>query len=83
MDRTALTRRDGRKRPAAVEPTPLSTTDNHPIRYIVDRVSASEPLQHIVALDVNVDGVHILEAAKRSAECRCAVTLPLKDVGAP
>ena len=83
LDRTALTRRDGRKRAASVEPAPLPTSDSHPIRYIVDRVSAGEPLQHIVALDVNVDGVHILEAAKRSAECRCAVTLPLKDVGAP
>ena len=81
LDRTALAHREGRKPAVAIDTTPLAPPENNPIRYMIDRVSSGEPLGHIVALDVNVNAVQILAAAKRSAECGCAVQLPLTGVG--
>ena len=77
MDRDSLTHREGRKAAMRVEAAKLDPTASHPIRYMIDRVSRGEPLEHIVALDINVDAVQILEAAKRSAREHRAISLPL------
>ena len=77
MDRGALTLRAGRGKEQQVRPRELAPEAGHPVRYMIDRVRRGEPLEHIVALDINVDAVQILEAAKLSAEKGRAVTLPL------
>lgn len=81
MDRDSLTRREGRKPAVEVESPKLAQTASHPIRYMIDRINRDEPLDQIVALDINVDAVQILEAAKISARERRAIPLPL-DAGA-
>lgn len=80
MDRGSLAYRDGRKAGVSIESAPLAPKDSHPIRYMIDRVTTGKPLAHIVALDINVDAVQILEAAKRSARSLRAVPLPLEVV---
>ena len=79
MDRDSLTLRAGRKPAMQVETPKLAPTASHPIRYMIDKVTRDEPLDHIVALDINVDAVQILEAAKASARERRAIALPLDD----
>ena len=44
---------------------------------MIDRVASGQPLEHIVALDLNVNAVQILEAAKLSASEGHAIPLPL------
>ncbi len=77
MDRDSLTHREGRKATARIETAKPDPTSSHPIRYMIDRVSRDKPLEHIVALDINVDAVQILEAAKQSAREHKAISLPL------
>ena len=77
MDRQSLSLRAGRSAEASVEPAALGDAAGHPVRYMIDRVVNGKPLEHIVALDLNVDAVQILEAAKISARERRAVELPL------
>ena len=78
LDRDSLAYRDGREKAVDIEAAPLGPADSHPIRYMIDRVSAGKPLEHIVALNINVDAVQILEAAKRSARTLRSVPLPLE-----
>ena len=78
LNRDSLAFRDGRKAEEALRPAPLAPADSHPIRYMIDRVSRNAPLEHIVALDLNVDAVQILEAAKISAREFRSVPLPLQ-----
>ncbi len=77
LDRLSARIRDGRKREQELKPAPLDDINGHPVRYMIDRVSNDKPLEHIVALDLNVDAVQILEAAKISARELRAVPLPL------
>ena len=79
MNRDSLAYRDGRKAAVDIESTPLAVSDSHPVRYMIDRVTSGKPLEHIVALDINVSAVQILEAAKRSARSLRAVPLPLEQ----
>lgn len=78
LNRDSLAHRDGRRAAVEIESTPLDPAHSHPIRYMIDRVRSGKPLGHIVALDINVDAVQILEAAKRSARSLRAVPLPLE-----
>jgi predicted dehydrogenase len=59
--------RKGRGGPKELEPTALSPEDSDPIRYMVSRVKSGKAPDNIVGLDINVDVVEILEAAKQSA----------------
>lgn len=77
MDGQALWLRDGRKGPVRIDSPPLPREARHPIRYMIDRIRNGQPLEHILALDANVDAVQILEAAKRSARTGRSVALPL------
>ena len=81
MTRNLLTHREGRNEAVTLESTNLDPIASHPVRYMIDRVSRGEPLEHIVALDINVDAVQILEAAKLSANEHRAVSLPLPNPG--
>ena len=77
VDRDQLAYREGRRDPVPVEVANPDPAESNPVRYIIDRVTRNKPLDHIVALDTNVDAVQILEAAKLSAKSGGAVTLPL------
>ncbi len=77
--RDSLTRSARRGGPEPVESPELPATARHPVRHMIDRISRGEPLGHIVALDVNVAAVQILEAAKRSAKSGRAISLPLPE----
>lgn len=77
VDRDQLTYRDGRRTPVPVEFGNRDPAESNPVSYIIDRVTRNKPLDHIVALDINVDAVQILEAAKLSGKSGRAVPLPL------
>ena len=77
MNRAELTVTEGRNVPTRLESAQLEAVASHPVRYMIDRVSRDEPLEHIVALDINIAAVQVLEAAKRSARQKRAITLPL------
>ncbi len=78
MNRDGVERREGRKPPERIEAAPLTPETDDPIRYMIDRVVNGKPLDHIVALDINVQAVEILEAAKQSIREGRAVRLPLR-----
>ncbi len=78
MNRNGVEYRAGRKPPERIEATPLTPETDDPIRYMIDRVVNDKPLDHIVAIDINVQAVEILEAAKQSIREGRAVRLPLK-----
>ncbi|MDE0621926.1 MAG: Gfo/Idh/MocA family oxidoreductase [Bryobacterales bacterium] len=77
LARDSLTLQAGRKPATAVNSAALAPVASHPVRYMIDRVTSRQPLEHIVALDLNVDAVQILEAAKVSASEQRPVQLPL------
>ncbi len=77
MIRESLAFRARRGDEIELESAPLTPATSHPVRYMIDRVTGGKPLEHIVALDLNVNAVQILEAAKLSAKQRRAVPLPL------
>ena len=78
MTREMLEYREGRKEASKLQPTPLSPQTDDPIRYMIDRTVNDKPLGHIVAIDINVQAVEILEAAKQSIRESRPVRLPLK-----
>ena len=49
-----------------------------PIAYMVDCIRNSRPIEGMTALDLNVNVVEIIEAAKQSVKTGRAVSLPLK-----
>ena len=77
LARDSLTIQAGRKAATPVDSAALAPVASHPVRYMIDRVTGRQPLEHIVALDLNVDAVQILEAAKISASEQRPVQLPL------
>ncbi len=77
LARDSLTIQARRGAATPVESVALAPSDQHPVRYMIDRVTSRQPLEHIVALDLNVDAVQILEAAKISASEQRPVQLPL------
>ncbi len=77
MNRDQLAYRDGRKESVVVDLSSPEAAATNPVRYMISRVARDEPLEHIVGLDINVDAVQILEAAKLSATAKREVSLPL------
>lgn len=78
MNRGGVEYRNARKPAERIEAAPLTPESDDPIRYMIDRVVNDKPLGHIVAIDINVEAVEILEAAKRSIREGRAVRLPLE-----
>ncbi len=78
VTRNGVKMRLGRRGPEEdlpLEPLPPEQAD--PVAHIVDAVKNKKPLTGLVGLDINVDVVEILEAAKRSAATGAAVKVPL------
>lgn len=78
MNRQQLTHQAKGKRPVQVDLAQLDEVASHPVRYMIDRVTSGKPLGHIVALDLNIAAVQVLEAAKLSARDKRSVALPLE-----
>jgi hypothetical protein len=57
---------------------PLPRERAEPIAYMVDVIRNKKEVEGLVALDINVDVVEIIEAAKTSVATGEAVALPLK-----
>jgi len=70
--------RGGPPEPEEVPVAPLPPERSEPIAYMVHRLSTKEPLDGMVALDINVAVNEILEAAKMSIKEGRAIRLPLK-----
>jgi len=62
------------------EPVPLpalAPDRAEPIAYMVSSLRSNKPVDGLTALDINVDVVEIIEAAKQSVASGRAVALPL------
>jgi len=67
MTRQKVELRKGRRgEPQTIEAPPLSRERGDPILYMIDRVEKDKPVDNILALDINVGVVEILDAAKLS-----------------
>ena len=67
MNREAVTHRKGRRgEPETLEPAPLSKERLDPLLYMADVVAHGKRVDNIMALDINVGVVEILDAAKES-----------------
>ncbi len=77
MTHQVLDLRQGREE-KKVEPTPLPDDRSDPIRYMASRIRSGQPVDNIMALDINVDVVEILEAAKKSIATGREVKLPAR-----
>ncbi len=69
--------RKGRDAAVEVKLDPLSPENAEPIAHMVHAVRTGAPLTRQVSLDLNVDVVEILEAAKQSIRQGRAIRLPL------
>ena len=77
LSRDSLAYRERRGEARELEASPLPEADRNPIRHVIDRLSRGRPPGHITAIDINVDAVQVLEAAKLSARQGRAISLPL------
>lgn len=78
MNRQQLAHQAKGKQSVQVELPKLDEVASHPVRYMIDRVTSGKPLEHIVALDLNIAAVQVLEAAKLSAREKRSVAMPLE-----
>jgi predicted dehydrogenase len=78
MQNGKVTVRKGRGPEEAAALEALTPENAEPIAYMVDRVTKKKPVEGMVALEINVGVVEIIEAAKKSVATGAAVSLPLK-----
>jgi len=77
MTRDKAELRSGRNPAREIQLEPLPPERADPVAYMVHCVRAKTPLAGLTALDINVDVVEILEAAKMSVAQGKAIRLPL------
>ncbi|MCL4851690.1 MAG: gfo/Idh/MocA family oxidoreductase, partial [Bryobacteraceae bacterium] len=70
--------RKGRSEPAQLPAVDLTPAESEPIAFMIDALRNRKPIEGLTALDINVDVVEIIEAAKMSVKSGKAVPLPLK-----
>jgi len=69
-------RKDGDTRSLTLQPLPAEKAE--PIAYMVSAIRNNTPIEGVTALDINVDVVEIVEAAKQSVKTGRVVPLPVK-----
>lgn len=75
MTQRAVTETKGRdSRQIALEPLPPERAE--PIAYMVNAIKENKPIEGLTALDINVDVIEIIDAAKESVRTGKAVALP-------
>ena len=57
--------------------TPLAPERAEPIAFMIHTIQSGKPIDGLTALDINVDVVEIIEAAKMSVKTGRAIKLPL------
>ncbi len=78
LSRQGVELRQGRTEPPRqLRLDPLPPDRSEPVAYMANAIRSKRPLEGLVALDINVDVVEILEAAQRSVATGEAVRLPL------
>jgi predicted dehydrogenase len=78
MNRGSIEVRSGRGDAREVKAEALPPEKSEPIAYMVYCIREKKPVEGLTALDINVDVVEIIEAAKQSVKTGRAVPLPLK-----
>lgn len=78
MTRDKLEMRKGREAAQEVPLAPLSDWEGEPIAHMIAVAKEGKRLNPMVALDINVDVVEIIDALKMSVKSGKAVALPLK-----
>ena len=78
VKRGAVELKKGRGEATKLALDPLPEERAEPIAYMVQAARSGKAPENIVALDINVDAVEILEAARQSLKTGQAVRLPLK-----
>lgn len=78
VTREAVELRQSRKPPEKLQLPQLPPEQSAPIPYMVHCIRSGQPPQGLVGLDINVDVVEILEAARRSVATGRAIQLPLR-----
>jgi predicted dehydrogenase len=68
----------GKKAAQDVKLTPLSAERAEPVAYMVDCLRKGQPVEGLVAVDINVGVNEIIEAAKMSVATGKAIKLPLQ-----
>ena len=77
MEQRKVELRKGREsREVAMEPLPPERAE--PVSYMIACIRDNKPVEGLTALDINVQVVEIIEAAKQSVKTGKAVALPLK-----
>jgi predicted dehydrogenase len=79
MTRDKVELRKGREEVIEVTPMALDGDRGEPVKYMISRVRSGQPLEGLVAIDINVDVTEILDAAKESAKTGRAVKLPARS----
>ncbi|MCU1329041.1 MAG: gfo/Idh/MocA family oxidoreductase [Bryobacterales bacterium] len=74
MKNGSVEKQEGRDR-KAVDIAPLAPEDAEPIAYMVSRMRQNKPIEGMTALDINVDVIEIIEAAKESIRTGKAVVM--------
>ena len=75
MTRDGVKLRKGRTPEATAEVEPLPADRAEPVAYMVSRIKSGQPLEGLVGLELNVQVVEIIEAAKKSVKTGAAVPL--------
>ncbi|MCC6291732.1 MAG: Gfo/Idh/MocA family oxidoreductase [Bryobacterales bacterium] len=78
LTRDRLEIRKGRGAAVEAPLQPLAPENAEPIAHMIAAMRDQKPLNPMVALDINVDVVEIIEALKKSVATKAAVRLPLR-----
>ncbi|MEZ5400652.1 MAG: Gfo/Idh/MocA family oxidoreductase [Bryobacteraceae bacterium] len=76
MTRDRVEMRKGRGAAQNLDVTPLAPSAAEPIAYMVEAIRANKAVEGLTAIDINVDVVEIIDAAKKSVATGEAVRLP-------
>lgn len=57
---------------------PLAAEKSKPVAYMVEAIRSGKPLEGLVALDINVDVIEIIDAAKESVSAGRPIQLPAR-----
>jgi hypothetical protein len=78
MKNGAVEQQIGKVPRSAIPITPLPLDQSEPVRFMVSRMRASRPIEGLTALDINVDVVAIIDAAKASVRDGKPVAMPAR-----
>jgi predicted dehydrogenase len=68
----------GKEPESAASIAPLPAGESEPVRFMVSRMRSGRPVDGLTALDINVDVVAIIDAAKASVREGKPIALPVR-----